>query len=301
MIETAYLFPAIGAAAGIAGGAAADIYAARAIAGERASLNETWGNVVDAPRTGLRAIGPMAITGFFAVGILGAAWAPEATPAAPRSQLEVVIDHSGATAIGEPSAAAKINAVAESFAGAKFVTEAVVARSGEVRIIKTGDVSHDAPFGDAPLDQAVQTALDNVQRAREQGKLKPQEKTAGAVVVTNGNTIGDVTAVIARAKSAGTSVNIVNVEERSTDATTSELQRVTAETGGTYWNSADADPAKIYDKIAPTVTPGQTQEKRPTSWPKRILGSLPLIALPVMWRWRRNMAATPAGINLQGE
>ncbi len=304
MIETAYLFPAIGASAGLAAGAAADVVAARAISRERATLVEAWGpDTIEYPsadgvRSTLRVLGPMALTGALVGGMLGAAWAPEVTPAAPRSQLEIVIDHSGATAIGEPAAVTAINAVAERFAGAKFATEAVVARSGEVRIIKTGDVSHDAPFGDAQLDQAVQTALDNVQRAREQGKLKPQEKTAGTLVVTNGNSIGNPATVIDRAKAEGASVSIVNVEKDSAGATVSDLQKIAADTGGTYWNSADADPAKIYNKIAPTVTPGRTEEKHPTNWLKRALGTLPVITLPLMYRWRRRMPVTPKGLNI---
>lgn len=301
MIEANQLGAVIGGVTGVAIGGAFDMHAARRIATERIAANETWGDLYAVPGTGIRAIGPMALTGAITFGILGAALAPESVPQVPRAQLEVVVDMSGATASGEQPAIDRIKEVAGKFEGTKRA-EAIVARSGQVRIVKIKDVSEQLPFGDAPLDQAVQAALDNVQRAREQAKISRDKKSA-TLVLTNGNGLGDPANVIDRAETAGTAISIVNVDGQTPPPVEQELQSIAKDSGGTYWGPNEINPSEVGGKISSALGSAEVPVKKPTNWAKRIRSALPLIvAMPIMYQWRRRyMAATPKGINLQGE
>lgn len=310
MIEVVTLLPEIGVAAGAVSGALADMYAGRQIAAERQRLVEEHGSEVihDSGNSVFRRIGPLAIYGAVALGVLGATWAPDVPATVHRPQLELVIDHSGATALGSPSTLEKINGIANQFVDRKIDSEAVVSRSGEVRIVKTSDVSKDFAFGDALLDQALQTALDNTQRARDaEAGTVASDKKAAIVVVTNGNSIGEPEGVVAKAKAAGTVINIVNVEPDasnkvpSSKATSDKLKAIVTQTSGTYWDSANADPTKIREKIVSTLHSDKKPLKKPVNWPKRALGSLPLLGLPVMYSWRRRMSVNLKGINIEGE
>lgn len=310
MIEVVSLLPEIGIteigiATGAIGGAIADIYAGKQIVAERQRLVEEYGTdvVKDSGNSIFRRIGPVAIYGAVALGVLGASWAPESAATASRPQLEVVVDHSGATALGSPSTVEKINAIAAQFEGDEYDSQAVVSRSGEVRVINISDVRQDVAFGDALLDQALLTALDNTQRAREsEAGTGASDKKAATLVVTNGNKIGNPEAIAAKAKAAGTIVNIVNVEQDApSKATSDELKAIAAQTHGIYWDSAAADPSKIREKIVSELSSEKKPTKQPANWPKRVLGTLPLLGLPLIYRWRRRMSANDKDIRIEGE
>ena len=84
-----------------------------------------------------------------------------------------------------------------------------------------------------------------------------EKRNAAVFIVTNGNEIGDPTAVENEAKSphaADTPIYIVNIQSESSPQTNADLRKIATSTHGYYWSSQNANPNKIVSDVDSTVT-----------------------------------------------
>lgn len=237
------------------------------------------------------ALSPLAMMALAGYGFMNIdAWSGPDGPSVQPPHLEIVVDHSGATGLGDRKPLNQINTLASKFVQGAPDSQAVVARAGEVRILTPAEVAKDIPFGDAPLEQAYQTATDNNNRLRVAAFDDFKKKSIGTLVLTYGNSIGNPATIIETAKAQGSPVYVVNVTSAAKgQANTKPLQEIAEKTDGKYWDGTTADP----NDVLKTVTDGLVSRSAPevkknTDVPGRVKSVLPFIlAVPIIRAWRR--------------
>jgi len=181
--------------------------------------------------------------------------------------IEVVVDHSGATGlkIGDAKPLApEIDQIANDFvSNSHIVSNAFVASFSSVTETNVSKVDSMTPSGDAPLDTALENAL-NVTGLDEQGK---KTKSAAVVVITNGNYIGSPSAVISESKAQGyTPVYVVNVEgaQATSSQYISDYKQIVSGTKAkhAYWNANSQNINTVAAEVENTLTPAVHEQSK---------------------------------------
>jgi hypothetical protein len=317
VLDTQFI-PVAATAAGLAAGAWADRKAINRAAEERQALAEVWSLDDEQPeatprtnriRRAGRYVTALAVSAGLAAGLSAEAWVPlhehadQQTPPA----LEVVVDHSGATALslnGNQPVDSEINSVVKQLGGIEDVNaEAWLAGSGEAKPMTLEQATRAPAFGDAPLEQAMQSALGRAGFAAAK-RQSPGQHDASVVVITNGNNIGQPRAVAKEAKLKGNApVFVVNVE--GTDGKTAQdLQKIAEQTHGKYWDVRQDNLNSVAGDVKKTITASQHQpEAKPavtdgTRTMLRVLSILSLIGVGIGYRQR---GKSPFNRNMRGE
>ncbi|GAC1391504.1 MAG: hypothetical protein NVSMB46_04270 [Candidatus Saccharimonadales bacterium] len=187
------------------------------------------------------------------------------------ANLEIVVDHSGATnfnAAGLP-ASKQINSIAAKFnKTGDVVTNAIIASSGYVKSSKVENVSLDTPFGDAPLDQAANLALSNTAKEKNYFNITHKNSNAAVLVLTNGNDFGNKDAIIKASQEQGkTPVFIVNVEgdDVSSNQNTADFRAIAKQTNGEYWNAHQDNIGYVSNAVRNAIVPHEVGNKNPNN------------------------------------
>lgn len=292
------VLPYVATLAGAGVGAAFEANAQHTIAKNQQALAAEWGDVHEQqPSNRIRKLAAVALGPLVALGsVVGLAnsLAYQSEPAIRQvpPALEITIDHSGATELGINPAAGEISKLSQEFANANQVNAtAFVAGSGEVKTMKPSKVTADQPFGDAPLVQATESALDAAKLNRAKATTSGTHQSAAVLAITNGNSLGDSTAIIAQAQAESVPVYTVNVEAKPTDqSTTQDLQHIAAATKGEYWDINAGNINQVGPKIKAALAPEQVKDKQSSSnrLPIRIFTSVVSAgALAIGYRKRR--------------
>ena len=285
----------------------------------QSNYNEYMGYAVDqvedahvsrAVRLANGMLAPLALGAAVAFGLTAYAVTPEANTTIEKpGMIEVVVDHSGATANivdGEPIVA-KINKIAGQFKDSEMHVNVVVAKAGEATTVTLDqlDSAQAAPFGTANLPQTVREAISRTAAAAPIISADSITRNAAVFVITNGNSIGTAKSVIeasekAYGKDSRTPVFIVN--EEGTEASKEDLvafKQIAEETKGAFWNAdkdiLDTVVEQVQEAIAATQTSGTT---KPNKWPIGALAVVSFAGLYVAFKRRGQMAF---GRGIKGE
>lgn len=303
-----YLATAAGAAIGVAGEAVMH----RSIQEQRTPLVEEYGNLFEQEelsrkeKFGRYVVGPLALTGAVVGLANGLAWQHEAPDEHDIPRVQLVVDYSGATGVGEPGSRPvdTTNKVVDIFADRNdddFSVQAYVAHAGGVTSREPDTVDNLTPFGRAPLDQALTHALDSV--TTEVIPSDDDEKNAAIVVVTNGNSIGGVNSVVSRAdkQGANASVYVVNVKDTITEKQQADLEAIATKTGGQYWTEQEATTENISSIIEDLEPPKQELEPSHGVAERILAGLVSAGLLVTAVRARRNQPLTAKGLRVPKE
>ena len=313
------VIPIAATAVGFTAGIIGERKAIERAASERQTLVEAWSLEDEQPVTAQpnrlgqltgrvgRYVTAVTVSAGLAAGLTAEAWLPIEESASQQRPpaLEVVVDHSGATALplsGKPSLG-EINQVVGQLQGIHNVSaEAWVASSSRVKDIALNKVAGEPAFGDAPLEQAMQSALDRAGFAvsNHQGA----EHSAGVIAITNGNEVGAPQAVAQEAKAkGGVPVFVVNVEGNRSSAIPG-LQRIAQLTNGKYWGANAANLNSVAENVDKTISATQHEVgAKPVVADGaqtflRFLSALSWLGVGVAFAKRRK---TPFERNLRGE
>lgn len=271
-----YLPEAIGFAAGYLGGSALDKSAARNAHSAVTAALRTYGVVKPVEDTELedsrvervltyfeRKSPKLALSLGLTAAMMTAAYYPLGSNVIKPAAIEVVVDHSGGTKIrvdGQNPVLPEINHVAKAFTSSDRITStAFVGGSNGVTETKISKIDSIAAYADAPLDVAVNSALDQTALIKNGNK----KRDAAIVVITNGNTIGSTAAVISKSTSQNkTPVYIVNVESSNTTSpeNISSYKTIAKDTGAKYWSAESININTITKDVEQTLSP----ENKPT-------------------------------------
>lgn len=292
--------PYAAAAAGFVAGSVADRIALNNVAEQRMPLSGALSpDVLKSSGIQSRRLGGLAL---IAPVVLAAgayletyAFMPDGTKAGAPSGLEVVVDHSGDTIfeVGGVAPVFEINNLVGQFSEKNLVTEGIVANSGRVRSMKLAEVKADKPFGDAPLAQATQLALDKA-------GLQLKQRSAGILIITNGNKVGNQEALAAQASAHKTPVFIVNVEsaQKNDPALTAGFKKLTKTSEGKYWDANAVNLNDVAKDVKKTLVPKETTVPIPNRTPLKVVGAALLLAGVEFLRKRKD---TPTWRNNNGK
>jgi len=284
------LYVEAAAAAGYAAGIVADQIAVRMAARTETAALPIWEQAADgvepqsrsfAYRAGhfavTRLLAPTALVLGAASGIETAAWVPGTTQDPSQPTVELLVDHSGATAhnLQHKPVIKQINTIAGQFNSPTSNIKATTASAGEFREMSISEVANDPATGPAPLPDALTNVLSKLSSAdRATATSKAGERSV--VVITNGNAVGNPTAVAHAAQTAYTHVYVVNVEakQQQNPQITNELMTIAKQTKGQYWEADQANAKNIADQVQATVTPNQRRDDNPYRVPLAALGGM---------------------------
>lgn len=229
---------------------------------------------------GRYAAAPMAIIGFGAAGLFTYSMTQENEVIYPPVQpkLEMVVDKSGATklALGDTPSSVQIDEIARVFVDQDIQGEALVASSGVVKALSIEKVESVSPFGDAPLEQASSLALD-----------KAGDKAGTALIITNGNDLGDTKELAQEAKAKEIPVFIINVESQNSGSNNLvDEQRLAKSSGGEYWDANEKNYKVVADSVKKTLMAAETKTNSPSQWPNIEFGAVILLGLASLYRRR---------------
>lgn len=284
--------PEIATLAGYAAGQAMEQLALRDIAQTRHALfpaHESDTQATEQPeatRYGLlrRSVATLALIGAAAGYANGEAWKPTYDRQTIEPHLALAMDHSYAA--GANGHANKMNTIAEHIARNKQLRlQVVVGHNGSYDAIKIAELKQDQPYGPTSIKEATSVALGNVFSASEPlpapGAKPEKKRNAAVLVMTDGNTIGEVRSVKEKAQRQGdVPVMIVNTGKNQ-GPVAKTLRAIAKRTGGKYWDSKES-PKKIAAYIAERVTVKKIERKVDGGdrTPLKILGAgLVLLAL----------------------
>lgn len=282
---------------GAMGGIGLEYLAQHNIIDNQQALAREWGEVHERQANRWRSIARVALGPLMAVGALGGfangmAWEPDTAVRQVPPQLEVVVDHSAATGLNGGHAAKEISQLSHEFTDKKRVTAtAFLARGSEVVSVEISKVDKDVPFGDAPLDTAIGNALDRANLDRTKAIRRNHKLGTGVLVLTNGNSIGDPTAVAEKAESVPVPLFIVNVEAgKSNQQTTKDLQATAKQTKGQYWDANTTNVTEVAKEVKHQLVPEKVQDTRPNRNPLRVVAAaLSAGTLGLVYKRRREM------------
>lgn len=316
-IRTAMQYaPYAGAAIGAATGAVAEHVIQNRTAEERQPLNEIMGDQASQAqesskivRMGKKLIGPLAVAVAIAGAANGLAWQTQgANDQEPK--LTLIGDRSGATdspdSEGQPSPANKINSIVKEFSDHKGTsTEILVGKGGQVLEASPegflSDVRY-APFGNAPMPQAVNQAIENINSVSSLNSEKNSDDKNSIVVLTNGNQFGKTQDVIDSAKESSISIFIKDVSTSTSGGDIEGMKKIASETGGVYLDNS-AKPEEIYDAVKDEVQskkPEQQQTGDKHNIPeKAFIGLLSIFGVGMIARARRRMPITFNGTKIE--
>ena len=302
--------PYVAAAAGLAAGTVLESRMQARIAEQRAPIISDYeGLLADESvsrreQTKRNLTGPLAAAGL-AVGLAnGLVWQHEAPERFDAPRVELVVDYSGATGVirNNERPADTTNDIVSLFAerdNDDFAVQAFVARGGSVAVKEPEEVPTLSPFGDAPIEQALTSALDKVAIDNQAAAETEQESGSAVVVITHGNSVGGAQAIAARAGQDGlnTPIYFVNVEENINESTQASLEEIAEATGGEFWDADEMVLENISDVIQ-EMEPPKGELTPAHSWDERILtGLVSGGVLTVLIAHRRKMNLSFSGLS----
>jgi hypothetical protein len=250
-------FPIVvpGVALGYAAGLATDVISVRKASENLGAISVTHEKAVDRlnaddktskSRSRVSRFGaPLALTGALLGGSVGMLFQNPGAKVSSPSSIEIVVDHSGSTLADDTNPG--IDRLVSEFNNEKFNSTVLIAGSGQVIVSKPKDVSKDGAFGIAPLDQALTTALTQIDS--NQGS-----RNANAVlVISDDNAAGSVDSAVSLAKSSETPIFTIDVSPVKSQTST-DLRNLAKNTGGRFWhNPSDMDHSKIVSEISSSI------------------------------------------------
>lgn len=240
-------------------------------------------------RAVVRGLVPLALVAGVASGAEVYGWLPGELHHPQAATLEIAVDHSGATSLdlgGKPPVD-QINGIVDKLIGDNLRSEAIVAGSSQIHVVRPTDVKRMQPFGDAPLEQAVTLGLD---KAVETATSR-QQRANGVLIITNGNSIGHTAALTAKAREQHTPVFVVNVENngKTAAATARSLQSIAKQTGGKYWEANSGTADKVAKSVEAALVPQDSRTPVPNRNLFKAWGLLAGVGAVEIFRRRKNM------------
>ncbi len=283
----------VGVMAGAGAGLATEYIASRNVSNNRSQLSGEIGIALQEPEVSrLRRVGALALTPIvFAGASLGLlnneVWEPNDIEA-QSPKLGIVVDHSGATEMGDQPAIGSINLLTASFDNPNEVeATAYVAGSGAVETAQPTEVGEDEPFGNAPLADGFNQAVDKIEETRR--KEIGNQSASGVLVITNGNTFGNNADILARTEAENIPVFVANVEGETTNPSSVEgFKEVTKQTNGEYFDVEEANVEEMVDQISDSLEESRLKNPAPNDWPKRILAGALTVATFGLYRKKRS-------------
>jgi len=151
------------------------------------------------------------------------------------------------------------------------------------------------PAGTADLYGDTSQALSKL---AENSKNNSQTK-GDVVVITNGNSLGNVKNLANTANGQGSKVFVVNVERSGTPTNViSDLKYLSKTTGGKFWNANSANVGQVASDVKATASPEQNNIPPTDEWPIRISGFMSLLGGLGILASRRKLIY---GKNVKGE
>lgn len=230
---------------------------------------------------GRYAAAPMAVIGFGAAGLFTYSMTQEKEVVYPPVQpkLEMVVDKSGATklALGDTPSSVQIDEIVKTFIINKNIeVEALVASRGSVKSLPISKVESVSPFGDAPLEQASTLALD-----------KAGDKSGTALIITNGNELGDTQELTKEAVANEIPVFIINVEGQNPSSNNLiDEQRLAKISGGEYLDANEQNYNEVAASVKKTLMEAETKTNSPSQWPNIEFAAVLLMGLAGLYRRR---------------
>ena len=233
------------------------------------------------------------------------AWQEEAAPQIIDPVVEVVVDRSGGTAVGDNPAAPQIDLLLRELADSDLDTEAIVTSLGDTETMELDEALAQRPFGDANLAQAMITALDSAQN-RKIDKTEESGLTANAAIiaVTNGNRLtaeGTAADLIEQARRIPAPITIVNVTSNVRElGVAEELEAIAEETGGEYFD-IEEDGSVVIERVAEDlVDRQQAPNETGNQWKVKVFGAL-LIAGTIACIFHRRREPIVTNSEIEGE
>ncbi len=155
------------------------------------------------------------------------------------------------------------------------------------------------PAGDSLLNNQVTIALDNV--AKNSAKTKGNNTNSGGevVLITNGNSAGDVQNLENQAKTQKTKVYVVNIERNGTNPKLiTDLNSLAKKTGGKFWNANSANLNSVAKDVKASANPPKEHIPEQDQWPYRVSGLFGLLCGISIYKNRRLLIT---GKNPKGE
>lgn len=241
-------------------------------------------------RIGATALTPIVFAGA-GLGLLNAgAWSGDRVEAQPP-RLGIVVDHSGATEMGDSPAIGSINLLTESFNDPQEVeATAYVANSGVVESMEPTEVREDEPFGNAPLNSGFGLAVEKIEEGRRK-EIGTNPSASGVLVITNGNTFGNNEDILAQTKDRNIPVFVANVEGETTNPDSVDgFKAIAKETGGQYFDVEQENVTEMVEVIGKSLEESRLKNPVPNDWPKRVIaGALTLATFGLYARKRSRM------------
>lgn len=221
---------------------------------------------------GRNATAPVALLASSVIGAFtyGMTQKPATEYQAPATNVEMVVDHSGATGLefeNEMPASQQINVIAEQFINEDIEGEALIASNGKVTSAEIEDVTANEPFGNAPIKQATNLAFEKSQNGN-------------VLVITNGNKLGDTEALAEKAEQTNSKVFVVNIE--TVDQPKNKLQaeqQLAEDTGGKYWKADEDNLDNVAKEVKDTVQPAEQGKDGSGKWPFAVFGAIGLAGI----------------------
>lgn len=299
-LSSEYL-PVVAAGVGMAVGAGLDLIAQRKMAQDRDPISPEWGRLVEAPTRRRRVlgavIGPIAFVAMGAGYVNADAWQPEQGVQTGPPVVEIVVDYSGATVLGDGQSVARITELTEGIGQMENTdTGAWVARGGIVVPTAPEEVSQQQPVGEARLGEATTNALASVEESTVEADTNNEQHNSAVVVLTDGNDVARAEAIIAEAEDNSTPIYVVNVQPNSTSdqEIVDNLQALAEGTGGEYWTqrrgTVENVTQTLSENLDETITPEDQQPSdNKNEWPARALGAFMVGGVGVTYWMRKNM------------
>lgn len=190
------------------------------------------------------------------------------SPAQP-STLQVVLDRSHPISLPDSDGVPqkREEALVTSFMNTSTATkvEYITSYLGRNEYAAPKQILASATAGEVKLADAISLAGSRTLTAGSSYDFssKKNHRTAGIVVVSNGNTIGSVKEAVAMSKAqGGTPISVVNIRANATNPRIEkDMKQLAAGTGGSYWTAKDtAYPDKIRDTIIGNIKPSATPD-----------------------------------------
>lgn len=215
-----------------------------------------------------RSLAQLAIIGAVAGGATGEIFVPADAAQTQPAVLVTVADHSFMT--GQDGNFAKINTIAESMNDSDTMhVSTLLARNYSHSLAENDQqISSDRPYGASSVDTTVSAAIEQAfsQSAtiKSTGLKALSDHAAGVLVITDGNSAGNVKDVVAKAKKDG-DIPVYVANTGSDAESAKDLQAIAEQTGGHYWEvgkDAGSTVETIKDKITPQLAPEKPQRDR---------------------------------------
>lgn len=286
------------ALAGVAVGVVAERFAQRRIERNTRSLVAEYGQIAEVHKPGRlskfsRAVFSLAAAGSGLAGVANAAvWTETGTEEVVPPTLNIVVDKSGATILGEANSAGVVtDFLSELNIRTGIDTTALVGVSGQVRETTVQDSLDIQPFGDAPLQAAFDTANNRIDLAERQLTAGETVPNSAVIFVTNGNTIGSVGSEIAP-------TYVVNVSDNGRNQ--ASLKGLSEASEGQYFDRTNLESPeevnRVIDEILKNVDANQKNTDVKTNWAERLFVSGFSLASILAWARTRSRLTTHFGL-----